>query len=420
MSTTILILDAAASACDVLLARTYNSFLSVRKRSIGARRLPLLCSFFPPLRAHAMQDSTGANGPSEGSTERCLTEQAARLTDLARELHDAAAALASRAAADEQSLRTRALALDSDLRRLQSSVNSDLKNGSIDPTVAEKVEEELDRARYALSEGDAAFLLPTKAQGKFLKMFLGPVNVRATRKEIQLKVKEEYNNYRDRTAILFLLFPSILLLLRSWIWDGCFPTLPVQLYQAWLLFLYTSLALRENVLRANGSDIRPWWIYHHYCAMLMALISLTWEIKGEPDCGFKQRGVQLFLAWAIMQGVAMLLQNRYQRQRLYTRIALGKAKRMDVVWGETAGVRGQLLLLCPILFTLQGFEAYVGVLLLRIALFGATSEWQVIVCGILLIVMAVGNFVNTVQTLMEKSRVKARVKRIKTKQDMDH
>ncbi|KAG6518384.1 hypothetical protein ZIOFF_021859 [Zingiber officinale] len=158
--------------------------------------------------------------------------------------------------------------------------------------------------------------------------------------------------------------------------------------------------------------------------MLMALISLTWEIKGEPDCNFKQRGVQLFLAWAVMQGFAMLLQNRYQRQRLYTRIALGKAKRMDVVWGETAGVRGQLLLLCPILFTLQGFEGYVGVLLLRTALVGAVSEWQaisyfspfsVIVCGILLIVMAVGNFVNTVQTLMEKSKVKARVKKNKSK-----
>lgn len=37
-----------------------------------------------------------------------------------------------------------------------------------------------------------------------------------------------------------------------------------------------------------------------------------------------QRGVQLFLQWAMMQGIAMLLQNRYQRQRLYTRIALGK------------------------------------------------------------------------------------------------
>jgi hypothetical protein len=25
-----------------------------------------------------------------------------------------------------------------------------------------------------------------------------------------------------------------------------------------LLFLYTSLALRENILLVNGSDIRPW------------------------------------------------------------------------------------------------------------------------------------------------------------------
>ncbi|PPS16845.1 hypothetical protein GOBAR_AA03757 [Gossypium barbadense] len=26
---------------------------------------------------------------------------------------------------------------------------------------------------------------------------------------------------------------------------------------AWLLFLYTGLAMRENILRANGNDIRP-------------------------------------------------------------------------------------------------------------------------------------------------------------------
>lgn len=30
------------------------------------------------------------------------------------------------------------------------------------------------------------------------------------------------------------------------------------------------------------------WIYHHYCAMVMALMSLTWEIKGQPDCAMKQ------------------------------------------------------------------------------------------------------------------------------------
>lgn len=109
----------------------------------------------------------------------------------------------------------------------------------------------------------------------------------------------------------------------------------------------------------------------------------------------------------------MLLQNRYQRQRLYTRIALGKAKRMDVVWGESSGERGQLWLLCPILFTLQGFEAYVGLLLLRTAFVGV--EWQVVFCGFLLVLMAVGNFANTVQTLLVKSRFKAKMKKSKSK-----
>ncbi|XP_038970736.1 transmembrane protein 120 homolog isoform X2 [Phoenix dactylifera] len=350
-----------------------------------------------------------------------LAEEAARLAEEARELQDAAAALLSKTWKEEQALRQRALALESDLKRLRSSFDAASKknHAGLDPKTADKIDEELYRARCLISDGDVASLLASKDHGWFLKMFLGPVNVRATRKEVQLKVKEEYNGYRDRTAFLFLLFPCTLLLLRSYIWDGCFPALPVQLYQAWLLFLYTSLALRENVLRVNGSDIRPWWIFHHYCAMLMALVSLTWEIKRQPDCANKQKGVQLFLVWAMMQGVAMLLQNRYQRQRLYTRIALGKAKRMDVVWGETAGVEGQLWLLCPILFILQGFEAYVGILLLRTALVGVIHEWQVIVCGALLVLMAVGNFANTVQILMAKSRFKAKMRRTKSKHDFD-
>jgi hypothetical protein len=32
--------------------------------------------------------------------------------------------------------------------------------------------------------------------GKFLKKFVGPVNVRVARKEDSLKVMDEYNNYR--------------------------------------------------------------------------------------------------------------------------------------------------------------------------------------------------------------------------------
>ncbi|KAI0530501.1 hypothetical protein KFK09_000045 [Dendrobium nobile] len=334
-------------------------------------------------------DGGGGADHAQNSDQRLLIYEASRVSDVARELQDSASDLISRTWKEEQSLRQRALALDSDIRRLQSSLCSASKSPSFDSKLTEKIEEDIYRAKCLLSDGDVASLLPSKDHGRFLNMFLGPINVRATRKEVRLKVKEEYNSYRDRTAFLFLLFPSMLLFLRSWIWDGCFPALPVQLYQAWLLFLYTSLALRENILRVNGSDIRPWWVYHHYCAILMALVSLTWEIKGKPDCANKQKGVQLFLVWAIMQGIAMLLQNRYQRQRLYTRIALGK-----------------------------GFEAYVGMLLLRTAFVGVISEWQVVVCGVLLVVMAVGNFANTVETLMAKSRFKA-MKRSKSKNDFD-
>ena len=43
-------------------------------------------------------------------------------------------------------------------------------------------------------------------EGGFLKMFLGPINVRASQKDIQLKVKEEYNSYR----VCFLLYLYIL------------------------------------------------------------------------------------------------------------------------------------------------------------------------------------------------------------------
>lgn len=154
--------------------------------------------------------------------------------------------------------------------------------------------------------------------GRFLRMFLGPINVRASRKDIQLKVKEEYNGYRvisplpsshivaypsncfgiKKLIVCFIsgagsngpsfssfpisftdptilglewmlagiscsALPGTLLFYFIYFFEDCvdlqFPckTHPSHI-QAWLLFLYTGLALRENILRANGSDIRPW------------------------------------------------------------------------------------------------------------------------------------------------------------------
>eukprot|EP00951_Prasinocladus_malaysianus_P047558 scaffold650954_cov33-Prasinocladus_malaysianus.AAC.1 len=49
-----------------------------------------------------------------------------------------------------------------------------------------------------------------------------------------------------------------------------------------------------------------------------------------------------FLFWLSCQGLVLLMQNHFQRSRLYTRIALGKNHMMDVVGGESAGGQGQM------------------------------------------------------------------------------
>ncbi|KAK8266915.1 hypothetical protein V6Z12_D12G278000 [Gossypium hirsutum] len=320
-----------------------------------------------------------------------VEEEVGEVLEQARELQESGASLLWKLPNEEQSLRQRANSLESSIRRLRSFITSLLSQKLLDPKLADKLEEDLERARCFVTDGEAAAFLPAKYQENFLKTFLGPIN--------------------DRTAFLFLLFPLTLLILRSWIWEGCLPAFPVQLYQAWLLFLYTGLALRENILRSNGSDIRPWWIYHHYCPSCTIFQELYFVSSINELFNPVLRGVKLFLQWAMMLGVAMLLQNRYQRRRLYTRIALGKAKRMDVVWGETAGLDSQLWVLCPILFLMQGFEAYVGVLLLKTAFFWVVPEWQINFCGLLLVVMAVGNFINTVQNSWPSQGLRQRWKK---------
>jgi hypothetical protein len=64
-----------------------------------------------------------------------------------------------------------------------------------------------------------------------------------------------------------------------------------------------------------------------------------------------------------------------------------------------------------VLPSMQGFQFFIGLLLLRTAILEVSFEWQVVACGLLLIIMAVGNFVNTVATLVAKAKIKAKMKK---------
>jgi hypothetical protein len=122
-----------------------------------------------------------------------VEEEVRRIVEQVKELHDSSTSFVSSSSQEELSLRNRASVVDSSIRRLHSTLASDKH---LDPKLFEKLEEDLQRARCMLADGDTSSFLPSKPQGRFVRMFLGPVNVRASRKDIQLKVKEEYNSYR--------------------------------------------------------------------------------------------------------------------------------------------------------------------------------------------------------------------------------
>ena len=103
----------------------------------------------------------------------------------------------------------------------------------------------------------------------------------------------------------------------------------VQAMLAWLAYFYVALALREQILVANGSSIRRWWITHHAWSAGTAALVLSLPIDSPAVRVFLTR----LLRWSAAQGVVMILQNRYQRRRMYTRIALGRNAAMDVVSG---------------------------------------------------------------------------------------
>lgn len=140
--------------------------------------------------------------------------------------------------------------------------------------------------------------------------------------------------------------------------------------QIWLLYYYITLALRENILRVNGSTIRPWWIMHHYLSITGSLTMLLWP-SNTPTFRII---LPLFTYFSGAQGkyslchhyslantftgLVQILINRYQRGQLYKLVAMGKANMMDVAgeaegWINDLGWTPSAMFLLPFLLIVQ-------------------------------------------------------------------
>ena len=267
----------------------------------------------------------------------------------------------------------------------------------------------------------------TKRTPIMLKFLLGKETAGVLiRYDQRLRLKQEYFKFRHSSALIFTLVPLILhfaLKRASQVEatgeEGSFsPPLWVatQAYAAWLVYFYVSLALRENILVMNGSDIRSWWIQHHYIMVVFTLVMITLPTESKAFKIFSEK----FIFFNILQGLIMMFQNRYQSRRLYRQIALGRNKTMDVVSAESSPAKGHLLALYPALFAMQGlqFTCAVQAMAYSYGDFFQAKGWLddvpsstdlrssrgVFICGVLFMALALGNFISTIATIISKTR----------------
>ncbi|MBA0877253.1 hypothetical protein Goshw_018414, partial [Gossypium schwendimanii] len=98
-----------------------------------------------------MQRANESASASASASADKFEEEVGRVMEQARELHESGASLLWKISNEEQSLRQKAISLESSIRRVRSSINSLL-------------EEDLQRASSILTDGEAAAFLPAKAQ----------------------------------------------------------------------------------------------------------------------------------------------------------------------------------------------------------------------------------------------------------------
>jgi len=263
-----------------------------------------------------------------------------------------------------------------------------------------------------LRVGDLRSVLP-ETRSFFCRLLLGRVNLKVWNSQERDRLRDEYHKFKFRTNLLFIAFPVMVLFSHYYlrfVWaDTHWMNI---LHQLWLLYFYASLALRENILLVNGSNVRSWWIYHHYIAAFGSIMLITW-----PDTTTYARIAPHWQVFLLYQGFVQVLQLWYQKRRDYANRALGRTQRIDVSYSETlTEFPKELVLLVPFVLFAHLWEVCLGFFLLNI-LFNEMDpfhthwtayreEVQCGVCGLVAIFLGVGNIVVTVNTLWSKSQRK--------------
>lgn len=233
-------------------------------------------------------------------------------------------------------------------------------------------------------------LMPSSG-GMFVEIFLGSINVRFMRKSERMAFKQEYEKLKMKLAPVFVVFCVLCLFLEDYRWLHMILQLSLTCY-------YVALAVRENILRTNGSNIRAWWIIHHYFTMMQGVLLLMWP-DGESYARFRRP----LHAFGLYNAVLIIFQTRYQMARLYTLRSLGRVNEMDVASSDSTQIHWSetMMLLVPLIVLGQIMQGYQAIRLMRIYR-DFPSDQQILLLSLLSTANFIGNSTTTAQVLFAK------------------
>ncbi|KAI9003183.1 TMPIT-like protein [Gaertneriomyces semiglobifer] len=213
--------------------------------------------------------------------------------------------------------------------------------------------------------------------------------------KLRLQYKAEYEIFKLRFCLIFIALSAM----GAFVYHG---RVIDAVYGFLTLYYYCTCVLREHILFVNGSRIRAWWFGHHYLSIILSgLILIT---PATPTYASFRLPFYIF---SLYIGIVQYLQYRYQKSRLYTLVALDRARPMDTVSGDgffSDSLEREFLLLLPFLAVGQLWQMWNSWFLLSTWKENALREWQIPVAGALFAILGAGNMLSTLWTYLKKKQ----------------
>eukprot|EP00042_Codosiga_hollandica_P041019 m.362053 g.362053 ORF g.362053 m.362053 type:complete len:333 (-) comp56012_c0_seq1:130-1128(-) len=290
-------------------------------------------------------------------------------------------------------IRTKTFQLEADNKAAMSkakkemkTIAEDLKASTLSADAKSEIVREMSERGKTLSSMGKLYPAPLSV---LLTAILGSVNVTVPVKDDRFKYKVEYEAYKLRMTFVIIVNALLCMIFQIKFLDSIF--------QAVLVWFYMTITLREHVLIVNGSKIMHWWLVHHYLAILLSCIILTW-----PDTESYHTFRTKFMAFSLFLAAVQIFQFKYQSGILYKKRALGQSETMETTTDVATPSLFYWILLCLLVLYVAQLSI-AGFLIKHYWDAEGDTEWQVLSAGLIFLTHGIGNLQGLVKVLIGKA-----------------